>query len=94
MYTDAEYLVRYYDEVFDATYFGGEALPVPTLMLGYAAWGGPAHFRPDTVWMEPILGVDDDLTAFRFDWSHRWWVELQELSHHLTVRDRNKKGAR
>ena len=89
-YRDADFLIRFYDEVFGATYFGGEAVPAPVIMLGYAAWGGRAHFRPETVWMDPILGSDDDLSAFRFDWSNQWWAELQQLSRRLAEASRGK----
>jgi hypothetical protein len=82
-YRDADFLIRFYEEAFSATYFGGEAAPAPLLMLGWAAWGCPVHFRPETVWMDPILGPEDDLGAYRFNWSNRGWVELQELTRRL-----------
>lgn len=90
LYCDADYLIRFYDEVYGATYFGGEALPTPCIMLGYAAWGGPARFAPDTLWMNPILGPDDDLAGFRFDWSHEWWGKITEVTRQLAQAARDK----
>ena len=55
-WSDPEYVAQALDAAHEATYFGGEAMPGGTLMVGYCfAYGASLHFSEQTVWQEPII---------------------------------------
>jgi hypothetical protein len=68
-WTDPEYVAQRYDVSHEATYFGGEAIPGTSLMVGYCfGYGAPLHYSEQTVWQEPIID----------DWEHRPSLDLDE----------------
>lgn len=68
-WADPEYVAQSYDAGHEATYFGGEALPGTSLMVGYCfGYGAPLHYSEQTVWQEPIIE----------DWAHRPSLDLDE----------------
>ena len=72
-HTDPDYIVAAINARFQNTFFGGEALPLPSLRLGYVAYGNPnAIFSPQTVWPCPYLRRSS-VEEYQFDPSNRWW---------------------
>lgn len=68
-WSDPQYVAQSYDVGHEATYFGGEALPGTSLMVGYCfGYGAPLHFSEQTVWQDPIIE----------DWAHRPSLDLDE----------------
>lgn len=56
LWTDPDHVAQSYDAAHEATYFGGEAMPATSLMVGYCfGYGAPAHYGPETVWLDPII---------------------------------------
>ncbi|NOZ19757.1 MAG: hypothetical protein GXP25_01575 [Planctomycetes bacterium] len=55
-WTDPDYVAERYDASHEATYFGGEAVPNTSLMVGYClSYGAPIHYAEQTIWQEPII---------------------------------------
>ena len=68
-WTDPEYVVESALAGFEATCYGGEALPSTTLMVGYCfAYGAPLHFADSTIWHDPTI----------VDWDNPPRLELNE----------------
>ncbi|MHB8996637.1 MAG: uroporphyrinogen decarboxylase/cobalamine-independent methonine synthase family protein [Armatimonadota bacterium] len=68
-WTDPEYVAQSYDAGHERTYFGGEAIPGTSLMVGYCfGYGAPLHYSEQTVWQEPIIE----------DWERRPSLDLDE----------------
>jgi len=79
-WTDPEHVASRYDAGHEATYFGGEAMPGTSLMVGYCfGYGAPLHYSEQTVWQEPIIDSWDDppsLTLDEDDWA---WQQIQKV---------------
>jgi len=54
-WADPDYLIAACEAGFANTYFGGEAFPTRTLLIGYAALGNPATYVERTIWTEPVI---------------------------------------
>jgi len=68
-WADPEYVAQSYDIGHEATYFGGEAIPGTSLMVGYCfGYGAPLHYMEQTVWQDPIID----------DWATRPSLDLDE----------------
>ncbi|MBU0610339.1 MAG: hypothetical protein KKI08_20830 [Armatimonadetes bacterium] len=68
-WADPEYVAQNYDAGHEATYFGGEAIPGTSLMVGYCfGYGAPLHYSEQTVWLDPIIE----------DWANRPSLDLDE----------------
>ncbi len=72
------------------TYFGGDALPMPSTNIGPGSLGtmigSEPVFEPSTVWYKSCLGDDDD-RPIRFDPSDNRWLDVH-LDILRTLRDR------
>ncbi len=73
-----------YHALLRNTYYGGEALPVASTVLGMAAYGGTPRFMKDakdfygTIWIDPIIS-DWQSTPYRFDAQGKWCQRFLEL---------------
>ncbi len=79
-WTDPEYVAQNYDVGHEATYFGGEAIPATSLMVGYCfGYGAPLHYSEQTVWQDPIItdwGAPPALELREDDWA---WHQVQAV---------------
>ena len=58
LFTDAEFVIEYFNALCRNTFWGGEAMPVWYTGLGYAAHGHPkVRFFRNTVWLEEYGGI-------------------------------------
>ncbi len=82
-WTDPDYLFESKEAEFEATYYGGEAIPVFRPGLGpdtFAAFlGAPLHFQEDTSWSSqtianwdntPPLAIDEQSSAWK------WYLDM------------------
>jgi len=70
-WADPEYVAQSYDIGHEATYFGGEAIPGTSLMVGYCfGYGAPLHYMEQTVWQDPI--IDDWPHVRASTWTRTW----------------------
>lgn len=80
LWTDPEYVAQNYDASHEATYFGGEALPGTSLMVGYCfGYGAPLHYSQQTVWQDPIIAdwsTPPALDLREDDWA---WQQMQAV---------------
>ena len=79
-WTDPDYVAESYDAAHEATYFGGEAVPNTSLMVGYCfAYGAPLHYAEQTIWQEPIIGSWGGAPRLVLD-EHDWgWQQVQKV---------------
>ena len=79
-WTDPDYVVQNLDAGHEATYFGGEAMPGGSLLVGYCfAYGAALHFSEQTVWHDPIIESwtdAPDLVVDEDDWG---WRQIQAV---------------
>ena len=69
LWADPDYVAELYDVQHEATYFGGEAMPGTSLMVGYCfGYGAPLRYSEQTVWQDPII----------HDWADPPSLELRE----------------
>jgi hypothetical protein len=80
-WTDPEYIIKNAIAQFESIYYGGEAIPAITLLVGYAfAYGAPLHFSEQTIWHEPIFNDVEDYKNFNFDYSSDWgWQQIKNV---------------
>jgi len=84
-WTDPEYVAQSLDAAHEATYFGGEAMPGGTLMVGYCyAYGAPLHFTEQTVWQDAIIESWDDAPSFELDESDWAWQQCEKVVRRCT----------
>jgi hypothetical protein len=80
LWTDPEHVAQSYDAWHEATYFGGEAMPGTSLMVGYClGYGAPLHYSPATVWQEPVIAdwaAAPELSVREDDWA---WQQVQAV---------------
>lgn len=89
-FTDIEFLIEYHNASFRNTFYGGEALPVPTVRLGYVAHGHPeVVFSPRTVWGRPWLSRSSP-QVYQFDPDNRWWRRVWQIQMALLEDSRGK----
>ncbi len=79
-WTDPDYVATAYDAGHEATFFGGEAVPGTSLMVGYCfGYGAPLHYSEQTVWQEPTIDDWDaapPLVVDEEDWA---WKQIQSV---------------
>jgi hypothetical protein len=79
-WTDPEYVAQRYDVSHEATYFGGEALPGTSLMVGYCfGYGAPLHYSEQTVWQDPIIEDWADRPSLDLDEDDWSWRQVQAV---------------
>lgn len=79
-WTDPDYVAQSYDAGHAATYFGGEALPGTSLMVGYAhGYGAPLEFSEQTIWQGPIIHSWDNPPALTLDEADWGWQQVQRV---------------
>ena len=79
-WTDPEYVAQSYDANHEATYFGGEALPATSLMVGYAhGYGAPLEYSEQTIWQAPISHSWDSPPGLRLNESDWAWQQVQKV---------------
>lgn len=79
-WTDPEYVAQSYDAGHEATYFGGEALPGTSLMVGYCfGYGAPLHYSEQTVWQDPIIEDWGDRPSLDLDEDDWAWRQVQAV---------------
>lgn len=79
-WTDPEYVAQSYDSSHAATYFGGEALPATSLMVGYAhGYGAPLEFSEQTIWQAPIIHSWDNPPTLVLDEADWGWQQVQRV---------------
>ncbi len=80
LWTDPDYVAQSYDIAHEATYFGGEAMPGTSLMVGYAfGYGAPLHYSEQTIWQEPIISSWDPAPRLELDESDWAWRQVQAV---------------
>ena len=80
-WTDPEYVAQSYDAGHAATYFGGEAVPNTSLMVGYCfGYGAPLHYSEQTVWQEPIIASWENAPALALDEEDWAWQQVQKVT--------------
>ena len=83
-FTDIEFIIEFNNALFRNIFFGGEALPVPTVRLGYVAHGHPeVRFFPNTVWGRPWLSRSSP-QVYQFDPDNRWWRRVWQIQNART----------
>jgi len=77
---DIDYYLARKEAVYRNTYFGGEALPARTSVVGYAVFGGQPVFdvSADTLWFDPIIS-DWERTPYHFDPQNKWCQHFLEM---------------
>jgi len=85
--TNAAYLLDTAEAAMEATYYGGEAIPVWTHHLlpdGFSGClGAPIEFAEDTSWAKPIIEDWDRPPTFEIDresWMWRWYMDAYRLA--------------
>lgn len=79
-WTDPEYVADSYDASHEAAYFGGEAVPGTSLMVGYCfGYGAPLHFSEQTVWQEPIIPCWESVPKLVLDEEDWGWSQVQKV---------------
>jgi hypothetical protein len=82
-WTDVDYRIEMTLAFIDATYFGGESLPMfhPNMSVGYALVFGaePVSYAEDTIWTAPIWPGDQH-PPVRFDGQNHWWKWMQDYT--------------
>lgn len=79
-WTDPEYVAQSYDAGHEATYFGGEAIPATSLMVGYChGYGARLHFSEQTVWQDPIIHSWERCPALTLRESDWGWRQVQKV---------------
>lgn len=79
-WSDPEYVAQALDAAHEATYFGGEAMPGGTLMVGYCfAYGAPLHFREQTIWQEPIIQSWETAPELSIDEDDWGWQQVLKV---------------
>jgi len=79
-WSDPEYVAQSYDVSHEATYFGGEALPGTSLMVGYCfGYNAPLHYSEQTVWQDPIIDDWDNLPSLDLDEAEYSWRQVQAV---------------
>jgi hypothetical protein len=79
-WTDPEYVAQSYDAGHEAAYFGGEAIPATSLMVGYAhGYGAPLDFAEQTIWQSPIIHSWDEPPALVLDEADWGWAQVQRV---------------
>lgn len=84
-WADPEYVVEALDASFAATFFGGEAFPSPTVLIGYAYYGRNVICDQTTIWLEPWV-ADWETDDYQFDPSNWWWQQTKTLTAALAER--------
>ena len=76
-WTDPDHVAESYDASHEATYFGGEAMPSTSLMVGYCfSYGAPLHYAEQTIWQKPIIESWDHPPSLAFDESDPNWRQV------------------
>lgn len=79
-WADPEYVAQSHDVGHGATYFGGEALPGTSLMIGYCfGYGAPLHYSEQTVWQDPIIEDWDCPPSLALDEEEWSWRQVQAV---------------
>ena len=79
-WTDPDHVADRYDAGHEATYFGGEAMPNTSLMVGYAfSYGAPLHYAEQTIWQEPIIESWDARPALVLEEDDWGWQQVQKV---------------
>lgn len=79
-WTDPEYVAQSYDAGHESAYFGGEAIPATSLMVGYAhGYGAPLEFSEQTIWQTPIIHSWDSPPPLILDESDWGWQQVQRV---------------
>lgn len=79
-WADPDYVAQSYDVSHEATYFGGEALPGTSLMVGYCfGYGAPLHYGEQTVWQDPIIEDWDTRPSLDLDEAEWSWRQVQAV---------------
>jgi hypothetical protein len=79
-WTDPEYVAQRYDVSHEATYFGGEAIPGTSLMVGYCfGYGAELHYSEQTVWQEAIIADWASAPALDLDEDDWAWRQVQAV---------------
>jgi len=79
-WTDPDSVAENYDASHEATYFGGEAVPNTSLMVGYCfSYGAPLHYSEQTIWQEPIIRSWENAPKFAIDERDWGWEQVQKV---------------
>jgi len=79
-WADPEYVAQSCDAAHEATYFGGEAMPGTSLMVGYCfSYGAPLHFGEQTVWQDPIIESWDEPLSLALAEEEWGWKRAREV---------------
>ena len=90
LYTDVEFIIEYNNALFRSVFWGGEAMPVSSHRLGYAAHGFPkVTFTRETVWAHPWLPRASP-EFYQFDPDNRWWRLVCEVQAAMLEDSRGK----
>lgn len=89
LHADPEYLVQLWEASFSRTYFGAEAIPTRTVLVGYAAMGTPVTFHERTIWSEPV--IDDYATDLPiWDTKSEAWQTVVACTNALQAAGRDR----
>ena len=76
-WTDPDFVAESYDASHEAAYFGGEAMPNTSLMVGYCySYGAPLHYAEQTIWQEPIIDSWDAPPSLAFNEADPCWQQI------------------
>lgn len=77
-HTDPDWLVERFEAAFHNTWFGGEAFPCPTLMVGYAFLSTSLTYQHATIWIHPCIeDYQTDLPLL--DFASEGWQLLRRV---------------
>lgn len=86
---DPEWLVDRFDTSFANTWFGGEAFPCPTIMVGYAFLSTHVTYQHATIWIHPC--IEDYATDLpMLDFASEGWQRMMRVVRALHEAGRDK----
>jgi hypothetical protein len=92
-WTNVDYVLESTEASLEATFYGGEALPIffpnlgPEVFAGFL--GADLAFKEDTSWSVPLL-KDWDLSTIKLDRQGSWWKLILELTRQASRRGANR----
>lgn len=87
-WTDPEYVAERTIAGMESTWWGGEAIPTASLMVGYCfAHGAPLHYSEQTIWHSTIVDDWHGPPDFSFNENDPGWRQIEAVVRALV--DRN-----
>jgi hypothetical protein len=79
-WTDPQYLVESQEAACETTWYGGEAFPCRTLLVGYAYLDDRPVFKHETIWHTRYLEQYEDCPQAPLREGYPWWQRTLEVT--------------